>query len=103
MSLPKVETSEMLPTDDDNILLTVKTGGVIFLNQHKTVVASLAEAIASLEYRDKQIFVRADKDVPYGKVMEVMDRLRGAGMTKVGLVTVSSGLDQNSESSSAGP
>ncbi len=103
VSLPKVETSEMLPTDDDNILLTVKTGGVIFLNQHKTVVASLAEAIASLEYRDKQIFVRADKDVPYGKVMEVMDRLRGAGMTKVGLVTVSSGLDQNSESSSAGP
>ena len=103
VSLPKVETSEVLPTDDDNILLTVKTGGVIFLNQHKTVVASLAEAIASLEYRDKQIFVRADKDVPYGKVMEVMDRLRGAGMTKVGLVTVSSGLDQSSESSSAGP
>ncbi len=104
VSLPKVETSEMLPTDDDKILLTVKTGGVIFLNQHKTVVvASLAEAIASLEYRDKQIFVRADKDVPYGKVMEVMDRLRGAGMTKVGLVTVSSGLNQNSESSSAGP
>ena len=100
VSPPKVETSEMLPTDDDNILLTVKTGGVIFLNQHKTVLASLAEAIASLEYRDKQIFVRADKDVPYGKVM---DRLRGAGMTKVGLVTVSSGLDQNSESSSAGP
>ena len=103
VSLPKVETSEVLPTDDDNILLTVKTGGVIFLNQHKTVVASLAEAITSLEYRDKQIFVRADKDVPYGKVMEVMDRLRGAGMTKVGLVTVSSGLDQSSESSSAGP
>lgn len=103
VSLPKVETSEVLPTDDDNILLTVKTEGVIFLNQHKTVVASLAEAIASLEYRDKQIFIRADKDVPYGKVMEVMDRLRGAGMTKVGLVTVSSGLDQSSESSSAGP
>ena len=103
VSLPKVETSEVLPTDDDNILLTVKAGGVIFLNQHKTVLASLTEAIGNLEYRDKQIFVRADKDVPYGKVMEVMDRLRGAGMTKVGLVTVSSGLDQNSESSSAGP
>ncbi|MFT4301061.1 MAG: hypothetical protein QM579_04860 [Desulfovibrio sp.] len=57
-NLPKVETSEVLPTDADNVLLAVKAGGVIFLNQQKTVVAALAEAITSLEYRDKQIFMR---------------------------------------------
>lgn len=103
VNLPKVETSEVLPTDDNNVLLTIKTGGVILLNQQETAVASLAEAISNPEYSDKQIFVRADKDVPYGKVMEVMDKLRSAGMTKVGLVTVSMESDKNSESAPVGP
>ena len=98
VNLPKVASSEMLPTDDDNVVLTVKTGGVIFLDQQETEVAHLAETISSLEYKDKQIFVRADKDVPYGTVMEVMDRLRGAGMNRVGLVTTSVDLDESSGS-----
>ena len=34
VALPKVETSEVLPTDDDHVILTVKTGGALFLNEH---------------------------------------------------------------------
>ena len=43
-------------------------------------------AIAKNGYED-QIFVRADTSVPYGKVMEVMGLLNGAGYRKIGLVT----------------
>ena len=32
VALPKVETSEVLPTDDDHVILTVKNGGALFLN-----------------------------------------------------------------------
>ena len=38
--------------------------------------------------RDMRIFLRADKAVPYGEVMEVMNLLRGAGFLKVALVGI---------------
>jgi biopolymer transport protein TolR len=37
--------------------------------------------------RDKELFVRADKEVPYGVVAEVMSRVQAAGIERVGLVT----------------
>jgi biopolymer transport protein TolR len=37
--------------------------------------------------RDKELFVRADKEVPYGVVAEVMSRVQAAGVERVGLVT----------------
>ena len=36
--------------------------------------------------RDTAVFLRADKDIPYGTLMQVMDELRGAGYLKVALV-----------------
>jgi len=37
--------------------------------------------------RDKEILLRADKDVPYGFVIKVMARLKKAGINKLGMVT----------------
>ncbi len=43
-------------------------------------------AIAANGY-DQRIFVRGDKNVDYGRVMEVMARISAAGFTHIGLVT----------------
>lgn len=90
VALPKVETSEVLPTDDDHVILTVKNGGALFLNEQETDMDNLPDALgARVKDSGRQLFVRADKDVPYGMVMSVMDRVRGAGIKDVGLVTTS--------------
>ena len=90
VALPKVETSEVLPTDDDHVILTVKTGGALFLNEQETDMDSLPDALNSqVKDSGRQFFVRADKDVPYGMVMSVMDMVRSAGIKGVGLVTTS--------------
>ena len=47
--------------------------------------------IATLQKRDTRIFIRADKSVPYGEFMRVMNILRADGFLKVGPV----GLDEN--------
>jgi len=49
--------------------------------------------IATLQKRDTRIYIRADKSVPYGEFMRVMNILRADGFLKVGLV----GLDENVE------
>ena len=88
--LPTVETSEVLPTDEDHVMLTVKSGGLLFLNEQQTDIESLPQALV-MRVKDsgRQLFVRADKEVPYGQVMDVMDQVRGAGIKDVGLVTTS--------------
>ena len=90
VALPKVETSEVLPTDDDHIILTIKSNGALYLDEYETGMADLPEVLATrVKNAGRQLFVRADKDVPYGTVMHVMDRVRGAGVSDVGLVTTS--------------
>lgn len=90
VTLPTVETSEVLPTDEDHVILTVKSGGLLFLNEQQTDMESLTPAL-TMRVKDsgRQLFVRADKDVSYGQVMDVMDQVRGAGIKNVGLVTTS--------------
>ncbi len=90
VALPKVESSEVLPTEDDHCILTIKAEGSLFLDEYETGMDDLV-GVVTTQVRDqgKQLFVRADKSVPYGIVMNVMDRLRGAGITDVGLVTTS--------------
>lgn len=56
--------------------------------------------IATLQKRDTRIFIRADKSVPYGEFIRVMNILRADGFLKVGLV----GLDETAaEAGNAGP
>ena len=82
VALPKVETSEVLPTDDDHIILTIKSNGALYLDEYETGMADLPEVLATrVKNAGRQLFVRADKDVPYGTVMHVMDRVRGAGVS----------------------
>jgi biopolymer transport protein TolR len=90
VELPKVEASETMPTGNDHMILTVKDNGALFLDEYETTLDDLAQVLQK-NVRDlgRQLFVRADKNVPYGAVMEVMGRIRGAGITDVGLVTVS--------------
>ncbi len=101
VALPKVETSEVLPTEDDHAILTIKAEGVLFLDEYETGLDDLVPVVTrQVREQGKQLFVRADKSVPYGIVMTVMDRLRGAGITDVGLVTTSA-FDAEDESAPA--
>jgi biopolymer transport protein TolR len=104
VELPKVEASETLPTENDHMILTVKDSGALFLDEYETTLDDLAQVLQT-NVRDlgRQLFVRADKNVPYGVVMEVMGRIRGAGITDVGLVTVSVPSASSGREDSSGP
>ena len=90
VALPKVETSEILPTDDDHVILTIKANGALFFDEFETGLSDLRSVLDTrVTATGRQLFVRADKDVPYGMVMQVMDNIRGAGIADVGLITTS--------------
>ncbi|HVE05101.1 MAG TPA: protein TolR [Rhizomicrobium sp.] len=88
VDLPKTR-AQPLGQDREPLSVTVKRDGKVYLQNtavgEDELVAKLT-AIAANGY-DQRIFVRGDKAVDYGRVMEVMGILSAAGFTHIGLVT----------------
>jgi biopolymer transport protein TolR len=88
VDLPKTK-AQALGQDREPLSITVKRDGDIYLQNtpiaEDELVAKLT-AIAANGY-DQRIFVRGDRQVDYGRVMEVMGLLSAAGFTHIGLVT----------------
>jgi biopolymer transport protein ExbD len=87
VNLP-ASTSEPQPRPDKPVFLTVQADLTLVLDHAPVPRPMLGSALGSAASGDKdtRIFLRADKAVPYGEIMEVMNLLRGAGFLKVALV-----------------
>ena len=81
-------TAEPAPRPEKPLFLTVKSDLTLALGEVSIDRKALAVALDAQTQGDRQerIFVRADKVVPYGEIMEVMNLLRAAGYLKIGLV-----------------
>ncbi len=82
VDLPQTRAVETLPTESDNMILTVRKDGAIFLDSYEVGLDELQDKINLLvKQQNKQLFLQADKDVAYGLVVDVMGRIREAGST----------------------
>jgi biopolymer transport protein TolR len=88
VNLPQTSARQM-SDDKEPLAITIKKNGDIFLQETQIQLDELVPkltAIAKNGY-DERIYVRGDKTVDYGKVMEVMGELNAAGFKRIGLVT----------------
>src|SRR5438477_6656795 len=87
VNLP-ASTAEPQPRPDKPIFLTVKADLTLALGEITIAREMLGGALAGVTKGDKdtRIFLRADRTVPYGEMMEVMNLMRKAGYLKVSLV-----------------
>jgi biopolymer transport protein ExbD len=81
-------TAEPQPRPDKPLYLTIKADLTLALGNDPVTRDMLRSTLerAANGHKDTRIFLRADKAVPYGEVMEVMNVLRTAGYLKVALV-----------------
>ncbi len=77
------------PSEEQEIILTVKRDGVIYLNQTAYTVDALREKLRAIyaNRTRKDLYLRADAAVPYGTVVQVMDAVKQAGIVKLGMIT----------------
>jgi biopolymer transport protein ExbD len=96
-----VSTTKPQPRPDKPLFLTIKADLSLALGNDPLSPAQLAQAIdaATSADRTQRIFLRADKTVPYGRIMQVMNLLRAAGYLKIALV----GLEGSETDLSAPP
>ena len=89
VDLPQTRAVDTLPTESDNMVLTIRKDGAIFLDSYEVTVDELQDKIDLLvRQQDNQPFLQADKDVSYGLVVDVMGRIREAGIDKLGVVAL---------------
>lgn len=88
VNLPETKTA-LAKSSEDPVSLTVDKSGQIYVDDKKLEKSNLKVFLENLfKYRkNKEVIVRADRSVPYGSVIELLDMLRDIGITKIGMVT----------------
>ena len=87
VDLPKVKASA-LTDQKDPIEITVKLDGSVYLSESLLEVENLIPRLNAITDQNSKarIYVRADRVVAYGRIMEIMSIINSAGYTKVALV-----------------
>jgi biopolymer transport protein TolR len=94
VDLPKTDSQPIPSLDRERkVVVTLNSAGEIFIDKEQFSLSDLRVEIRTLmseqgkELREEEVFLRADTNVPYGSVVEVMSEIRNAGVTKLGLIT----------------
>ncbi len=89
VDLPET-TAKSLRQDEDIVIVSINKDGAIHLDDLETPINMLFERLGGTnpeQNRNKPIFLRADKNVPYGTVISVMAEIKSAGYDKLGMIT----------------
>jgi biopolymer transport protein TolR len=88
INLPQVK-SRTIDVSEEKLVLTVNGKREIFINNYKTTLAELGPKLEGIfkSRIEREVYMRADKDVPYGFVVQVMSEVRKAGVDKLGMIT----------------
>lgn len=87
IKLPQAATNSIKPSERK--VLTVEKSQRVYLDKEEVGLARLEERLRVLQAAspDVALYLRADRDVPYGSVVHVMDLIKRAGIVKLGIVT----------------
>lgn len=85
VNLPKAKGKEM--PSEERITLIVKKGSIIYMNDNPVSLTEMGNKLRALSSSNPNVFLKADKDVPYGFVVEVMGEIKEAGIEKLGMIT----------------
>ena len=89
INLPRVAADNLEQMDEEPVIVSVNAEGMCFVLETEFPCSELAAKLPAIyaNRTDQSLFVRGDVDTTYGKLMEVLDAGRQAGIISVGLVT----------------
>lgn len=85
VDLPQAKGKDLPP--EERITVLVKKDGSLWMDNEAVTLPDMSARLKALSSQSPSVFLKADKDVPYGKVVEVMGEVRAAGVDKLGMIT----------------
>ena len=88
VDLPE-SSADSLPDDQEPLTVSINSKGEVFIQEHQVVFNKIIPKILAISNNrtDTRIYVRGDKTINYGRVLEIMGLLSGSGFTKVALIS----------------
>ncbi len=90
VSLPETEHGDSIATEEDQLIVSIDKDNKILINDFEVGIDFLKEKLTTIfkNRTTKNVFLKADKNIPYGTVVRVMSEIKGAGVEKLGMVTL---------------
>lgn len=94
VKLPTSASNTIKP--EERIVVTIERDQKLYLDKDRVSPAQLESRLRAAKQRNGEVsvFLRADRDVPYGTVVQVMDGVKQAGIDKLGMVTDPAGPER---------
>jgi biopolymer transport protein TolR len=88
VDLPEA-TAKPLDSEKEHLVITINKDQQVYINDRVATVESLGEKLSKmLQGRsDREVYLKADKNIPYGIVVQVMAEIKGAGVEQLGMIT----------------
>ena len=88
VQLPQTQ-SKAIPSQDERLVITLNKKQEIYINEYRVSRQELQEKLKILyqNKREGEIFLRADRSLPYGFVVQIMSDIKNSGIEKLGMVT----------------
>jgi biopolymer transport protein TolR len=89
VALPRADAPNLPTKIEDPLVISIDRNGRIYLREDAVETDELVAQVKSRisDKGDDTVFLKGDRDVPYGKVIEVLDTLHQGGIVHVGMVT----------------
>jgi biopolymer transport protein TolR len=90
VSLPETRNTDNISSADDQLIVSIDKDNKIRINDYEVGIDFLQEKLSKIfENRSsRNVFLKADKSISYGIVVKVMSEIKGAGVEKLGMVTL---------------
>ncbi len=87
VDLPRA--SAAAPDLGEGLVITITSEGSLYLEDRLLSIAQFDGVFREIfeDQQDKPVFIRGDEQVPYGAVIDVLDKLKQHGVTQIGLAT----------------
>ena len=85
INLPRAVTSEVI--QEKNLVITIGAEGLIYLNQHLISLKQLKANLEKAAKEDRPLLIKADREASLGKVVQIWDLSREAGLGQINIAT----------------
>jgi biopolymer transport protein TolR len=89
VALPEAQADNLELAVQDPLILSINREGLVYLKDtpiHQTRLVEHLEAVLAAR-GDKTVFIKGDREVPYGRIIEVIDILQQGGIANVAMIT----------------
>jgi biopolymer transport protein TolR len=89
VALPRSQAKALPVKVEDPLVVSINKDGLVYIQETPVATADLVERLRSTIARrhDDSVFLKGDREVAYGKIIDVLDILQRGGIQHVGMVT----------------